>query len=93
MSHLRRILPFLLIPMPLAAQEAAAQSVTLEFGLYAAVGFFGAVAIIVFVTGFIIYVTRLGTERREHGIKIMEKGMVILMVVVLATAALYWLEK
>lgn len=93
MSLLRRILLLLLIPLPLAAQEAAAQSVTVEFGLYAAVGFFGAVAIVIFLTGFTMYVTRLGTERREHGIKIMEKGMTVLMVVVLATAVLYWLEK
>lgn len=93
MRPLRRILPLLLIPLPLAAQEAAAQSISLEFGLYAAVGFFGALAIIVFVTGFIIYVTRLGTERREEGIKIMQKGVSVVMVVVLATAVLYWLEK
>ncbi|MBL8157943.1 hypothetical protein JNK62_00165 [bacterium] len=89
----RRILPFLLVPLPLAAQEAVSQSVTVEFGLYAAIGFFGAVALGVFFTGFIMYITRLGTERREDGIKIMEKGMTILMVVVFATAALYWLEK
>ena len=89
----RRILPILLVPLPLAAQEVASQSVTVEFGLYAAIGFFGAVALGVFFTGFIMYITRLGTERREDGIKIMEKGMTILMVVVFATAALYWLEK
>lgn len=93
MRTISRILPLLLVPLPLAAQEMVTQSVTFEFGLYSAVGFFGAVAVIVFVTGFIIYITRLGTERREDGIKIMQKGMSVMMVVVLASAVLYWLEK
>lgn len=88
-----RLLLLLLIPLPVIAQEAAAYPITFEFGLYAGVGFFGAVAIIVFGTGFITYITRLGTERREEGIKIMAKGLSVLMVVVLAAAVLYWLEK
>lgn len=89
----RRILLLLLVPAPLLAQGAVSHPITFEFGLAAAIGFFGAIALIVFTTGFIIYITRLGTERREDGIKIMEKGLSILMVVVFATAALYWLEK
>jgi hypothetical protein len=65
---------------------------TVEFALRAAIGFFGALACIVFLAGFVIYVTRLGTERREDGIKVMEKGVTIIMVVILAAGVLYWLE-
>lgn len=86
------VLSFLFAPLPLLAQTADSPF-GLEFAMYSAVGFFGALAIVVFVTGFIMYITRLGTERREDGIKVMANGMSILMVVIFATAALYWFEK
>ncbi|OHB20140.1 MAG: hypothetical protein A2854_04995 [Parcubacteria group bacterium RIFCSPHIGHO2_01_FULL_56_18] len=91
MRHLRFIALTLLTPLPLFAQ-AAGGSDTVIFGLRAAIGFFGAIAFIVFLTGFIIYLTRLGTERRADGIKIMEKGVSVVIVVIVATGVLRWLE-
>lgn len=91
MRSLRSIALLLITPLPLFAQ-AAGGSDTIVFGLRAAVGFFGAIALIVFLTGFIIYVTRLGTERREDGIKIMGKGVSVLIVVIVACGVLRWLE-
>jgi O-antigen/teichoic acid export membrane protein len=92
MRLLRRIALIALVPLPVLAQVAGEQD-SLQFALRAAIGFFGMIALLVFGSGFATYITRLGTERREDGIKIMEKGLSIFMVVVVATGVLYWLEK
>lgn len=91
MRRVRFIALTLFTPLPLFAQ-AAGGSDTVTFGLRAAIGFFGAIAIIIFLTGFIVYLTRLGTERREEGILIMEKGVSVLIVVIVASGVLRWLE-
>lgn len=92
MQQLVRIVLLTLIPLPVLAQTQGEMG-TFVFALRAAIGFFGAIACVVFMTGFIVYATRLGTERREEGIKIMAKGVSVLVVVVLAVGILYWLEK
>lgn len=65
---------------------------TAELILYGLVGSFGAASVIVFVWGFITYITRLGTERsketREEGIHLMEWAVTILVVVVLLSGIL-----
>ncbi len=43
--------------------------------VYALIGISGALSIVVFVWGFTIYISRLGTERRIEGIRIMEWGV------------------
>lgn len=43
--------------------------VTVMYGL---IGFTGAASIVVFVWGFVTYIARIGTVRREDGIDIME---------------------
>ena len=92
MRTLRRIALMLLIPLPALAQASGERDM-FTFALRGAIGFFGLIAIVVFATGFAIYITRLGTERREDGIKIMEKGLSILIAVIVATGVLYWVEK
>lgn len=91
MRKFRSIALILLTPLPLFAQAAGGID-TVVFGLRAAIGFFGAIAVIVFLAGFIIYLTRLGTERREEGIVIMEKAVSVLIVVIVATGVLRWFE-
>lgn len=63
--------------------------------LYGLVGSFGAVAVIVGLWGFSVYITRLGTERRvesrDEGLDIMEWAVVIMVVVVLLAGLLRYL--
>lgn len=89
-----RSMPILmtLVPVAAAAQESGSATGSLILGLYGVVGFFGAASIVVFIGGLIVYLIRLGTERREQGIKIMEWGFSILVVVVLCAGLLRWLQ-
>ncbi len=82
----------LLIALPGVAVAQTDDSITLVMFLHGMIGFFGALSLVVFVAGFLIYITRLGTERREDGIKVMEKGFTIMMVVILCVAVLYWVR-
>lgn len=63
--------------------------------LYGLIGAFGAVAVIVGMWGFTVYITRLGTERRvetrDEGLEIMEWAVVIMVVVVLLAGLLRYL--
>ncbi len=43
--------------------------------LYGLIGISGALSIIVMVWGFLVYIFRLGTVRREEGIHIMQWGV------------------
>ncbi|MFZ2886872.1 MAG: hypothetical protein WA021_03575 [Minisyncoccia bacterium] len=43
--------------------------------LHALIGVSGALSVLVFLWGFCVYIARLGTERRVHGIRIMEWGV------------------
>lgn len=92
MNLLRTMVLMLIIPLPLRAQEIVEEWGSLEFALRAAIGFFGLVACLFFLHGLITYLTRLGTERREEGIKTMTKGVGILIVVVIVVGILRWLE-
>jgi len=91
MRRLRLIALTFFTPLPLFAQAAGGGDIVV-FGLRAAIGFFGAIALIVFLAGFIIYISRLGTERREEGILVMEKGVSVILVVLVACGVLRWLE-
>ena len=63
--------------------------------LYGLVGAFGAVAVMVGLWGFNVYITRLGTERRvesrDEGLEIMEWAVVMMVVVVLLAGLLRYL--
>ena len=63
--------------------------------LYGLIGAFGALALIIGVWGFNVYITRLGTERRlesrDDGLEIMEWAVVIMVVVVLLAGLLRYL--
>lgn len=89
---MKRIVPLLLIFAP-AIASAQTNEVSFELIMYAAVGVLGAVSFVVFVAGFIQYLSRLGTERREDSIKIMEWGVSIMVMAVLCAAVLYWMHK
>lgn len=47
--------------------------------LYAMIGISGALSVVVFVWGFVTYISRLGTDRRVAGIRIMEWGVGLVM--------------
>jgi len=47
--------------------------------LYAMIGISGALSVVVFVWGFVTYISRLGTDRRIAGIRIMEWGVGLVM--------------
>ncbi len=63
--------------------------------LYGLIGSFAAIAVIVAIWGFTVYITRLGTERRvesrDEGLEIMEWAVVIMVVVVLLAGLLRYL--
>lgn len=65
---------------------------TAELILHGLIGFFGAASVGVFGWGFSVYITRLGTERREEGIEIMEWGVSILVVVLLLIGVLRYVQ-
>lgn len=46
--------------------------------MHALAGVAGALSVIVFAWGFVVYLTRLGTERRLEGIHIMEWGVALM---------------
>lgn len=50
-----------------------------EILLYAMIGISGALSLAVFVWGFAVYISRLGTDRRVEGIRIMEWGVGLVM--------------
>jgi len=43
--------------------------------LYGAIGFSGALSILIFLWGLIVYLSRMGTDRRQEGLDIMEWGV------------------
>lgn len=92
MRYLRFIALFTLTPLPILAKGPGSESDVFVFALRAGIGFFAAIAIIFFIGGLIVYLTRLGTERRAEGIEIMGKATSVLIVVILATGLLRWLE-
>ena len=81
----------MLLPLTASAQDVSSDGITPEMILYALIGAFGAASVVVFIGGLIVYLTRLGTERREEGIHIMEWGASILLVVFLCIGILHWL--
>lgn len=92
-SFVTRFMPVLMLFLPFVAAAQESESAgTAILGLYGVVGFFGAASLIVFIGGLIIYLARLGTERREAGIEIMEWGFSILVVVILCIGLLRWLQ-
>ncbi len=91
MQMLYRIL-LVLLPLPTLAQDTSDAGSSLTLALRAGIGFFGAISIIVFIVGLGTYLTRLGTERREEGITTMEQSLTILIIVVIVTGILRWIE-
>lgn len=67
-----------------------AQSITIL--VYAMIGITGALALVVFLWGFAIYISRLGTDRRIAGIHIMEWGVGLLITSVVLIGVLRLLE-
>lgn len=60
--------------------------------VYALIGISGSLSIVVFVWGAGVYLSRLGTERRVAGIRIMEWGIAFVFTSILLIALLRWLE-
>jgi hypothetical protein len=61
--------------------------------LYGMIGVVGALSIIQFVRGFLTYITRLGTDRRDDGLKIMEWGVALVMTLIILIAILNLLKR
>lgn len=59
---------------------------------YALVGISGALSLIVFIWGFVVYISRLGTERRVEGIWIMEWGVGLIITAILLIGVARLLE-
>jgi len=83
---LSQIAFFALLPFVTSAQDAS-------FGVPHVIGLFNifvglmlTAAFLFFGTGFIVYIVRLGTVHREQGIRIMEKGIITLFVLVVLVA-------
>lgn len=60
--------------------------------IYALIGVSGALSIVVFVWGFIVYIIRLGTERRVEGIRIMEWGVSLIFTAIILIGVMRFLE-
>ena len=65
---------------------------TIVLLLYALIGISGALSAAVFTWGFIIYILRLGTERRIAGIRIMEWGVSLILTAIILIGAIRLLE-
>jgi hypothetical protein len=61
--------------------------------LYGMIGVVGALSIIQFMRGFLMYITRLGTDRRDEGLKIMEWGVALVMTLIILIAILNLLKR
>jgi hypothetical protein len=61
--------------------------------LYGMIGVVGALSIIQFARGFLMYITRLGTDRRDEGLKIMEWGVALVMTLIILIAILNLLKR
>ena len=82
----------LALPLGAAAAGQGGFLETLSIFLYGVIGFFGAVSILAFVGGFVLYIIRLGTDRRREGLIIMEWGVTMLFVVVILIFILNWVK-
>ncbi len=60
--------------------------------LYGLIGFFGAVAVLIFGSGLVLYLVRIGTDHRVEGIDIMIWGVTILFVVIILIGLLVLIE-
>lgn len=60
--------------------------------LYGTIGFFGALAVLAFGSGFVLYLVRIGTDQRVEGIDIMIWGVTILFVVIILIGILALVE-
>jgi hypothetical protein len=60
--------------------------------VYALIGISGALSLVVFAWGFVVYVSRLGTERRIEGIWIMEWGVGLVITAIILIGVLRLLE-
>ena len=69
-----------------------AETSTFVLILYALIGISGALSIIAFVRGFITYISRLGTERRDEGIKIMEWSIGFIITAIVLIGILRFFE-
>lgn len=94
MKPLLSISLLLFLPLMARAQSFGAYSTTeqLVFLLYGLIGCLGAVAITVFIWGFVMYLVRLGTVQRDDGIKIMEWGVGLVITVVVVIGVLRFVE-
>ncbi len=63
-----------------------------EILLYAMIGISGALSLVIFVWGFAVYISRLGTDRRVAGIRIMEWGVGLVMTSIFLIGVLRFLS-
>ncbi len=88
-----------LLPLLVYATPGVSAALTFEefyqasiLFLYGGIGFFGALALLYFFGGFIVYLVRLGQEYRQEGIYHMLHGVRILFYVLCAVLVLTLLE-
>ena len=85
----------LLAASALAPLTACAQTITatdaVVLTVYGLIGATGALSILVMICGFIVYIIRLGTERRSEGIHIMEWGVALVITSIVLIAILHLL--
>ena len=67
-------------------------SETLIILTFALIGISGALSFVVFVWGFVVYISRLGTERRVEGIRIMEWGVGLIITAIILIGVLRFLQ-
>ena len=92
--HHVALFPLLCIFFPRASQALSNEELYqgLILLLYGGIGFFGALAFLYFVGGFIVYLVRLGQEYRQVGLYHMLHGVRILFYVVCAAGLLRFVE-
>jgi hypothetical protein len=98
MAHRRRLellsmaLLFLSVPrlaFALTFDEAYTGAILF---LYGGIGFFGALSLLYFLGGFIVYLARLGQEYRQTGLYHMIHGVRIMFYVIVAIGVLKLIE-
>lgn len=69
------------------------ESQTLILVIYGLIGVAGALAVVVFLWGFITYIARLGLVRRKEGIDIMEWGVGFIVTAIVLIGILHLLQR
>ena len=89
---LTRFIPSVILSFPVMACAQTSTSENVVFLLYGLIGLFGAASVVVFLWGFILYLVRIGTERREDGIHIMEWSISLIITVIILIGLLRYIQ-